>query len=428
MKKSILIVLFMMVLGSCVVYAANVTKMPIEDWYNLRITLVNQEPDPVEPGKYVDVRFKIENRGSKNAEDVILELLPEFPFSIDKESDAIKKIGSVHGRQIGNLGVIVKYKIRVDENAVEGENILKLRFRVKNSEWVELDDFEINIRTEDALLVISSINPERIVQGIVTPVTIGFKNLGDSWLRNIQAKLKLGGIPIAPVDSSNEEAIRELMGKTEKNLTFKLVAEGDADSNIYKIPLEINYLDNVGTKYGKNISIGLIVGGIPDLSVIIDSTTIYSSGKKGTVTVKFVNKGATDIKFLNVKLMKSNGYGILSSDEVYIGNVDSDDYETADFDLFVKKTKANKINLPLGISYSDANNKEYNEEIKLALQLYSASEAKKYGFVKGDSKIGIVIIIVIVVGGFLIYRRRKKKKGKGADEGFKLKLPFFKKK
>jgi len=428
MKKNVLIVLLIIGLSSCMVYAANATKLPIEDWYNLRITLVNQEPDPVEPGKYVDVRFKIENRGSKNAEDVILELLPEYPFSIDKKSDAIKEIGSVHGRQIGNLGVIVKYRVRVDENAIEGENILKLRFKVKDSLWVELDDFEINVRTRDALLVVSSIKPERITQGVITPVTIGFKNLGDSWLRNIEVKLNLGGIPIAPIGSSNEKVIRELMGKEEKKLTFKLIAEGDADSNIYKIPVETKYLDNVGTRYSKNVSIGLVVGGVPDLSIIIDSSTIYSSGKKGTITVKFVNKGATDIKFLNIKLMKSDSYDAISSDEVYMGNVDSDDYETAEFDLFVKRTREKKIEIPLEITYNDANNQEYNERVKLALQLYSTSEAKKYGFAKGDGKVGFFIIIVIVVGGFFFYRKWKKKKGKTISEGFKLKLPFFKKK
>lgn len=407
MKKNIILILAI-ILGSCVAYA--VTNLPTENWYNLRITLVNQEPDPVEPGSYVDVRFKIENRGSKNAEEVALEFVPKYPFSVDKKSDAIQEIGSVHGRQIGDIGVIVKYKLRVDENAVEGENILKLRYSVNKGEWVELDDFKINVRTKDAILVISSISPERLVQGEITPVKIGFKNLGDSWLKNIQAKLNLGGIPIAPIDSSSEQAIIELMGKTEKNLTFMLMAEGDADSDVYKIPVDISYLDNIGTKYYKNVSIGILVGDAPDLSTIIDSATIYRAGEKGKITVKFVNKGITDIKFLNVKLMKSNEYDIISSDEVYVGNIDSDDYETAEFDLFVKKTKEKEIGIPLEIVYHDVNNNYYSEEAELELRLYSASEAKRYGLVKGNGTVGTLIIVVIVVGGFLFYRRLKKKK------------------
>ena len=328
MKKGILAVLLMIIAGSFIAYAATVTNLPIEDWYSIRVALVNQEPDPVEPGKYVDVRFKIENRGSKNAEDVILELIPKYPFSIDKKDDAIKEVGSVYGRQIGNLGSIVKFRVRVDENAVEGENILKLKYKVDKGDWVELDDFKITIRTKDALLVVSSITPKSISQGKATPVIIGLKNLGDSWLRNIEAKLNLNGVPIAPVDSSSEKVIREIMGREEKNLTFELMAEGDADSKVYKIPLEMNYVDNVGIKYYKNISVGMVVGSEPDLSVLIDSATIYSSGQKGKVVVKFVNKGATDIKFLNARLEKSGGDDVLSSREVYVGSGGSCDFET----------------------------------------------------------------------------------------------------
>ena len=69
--------------------------------------------------------------------------------------------------------------------------------------------------------------------------------------------------------------------------------------------------------------------------------------------------------------------------------------------------------LPVTLEYKDANNKEYIDELNLELQLYDASEAKKFGLVNGNGKIGIFITILIVVVGFFIYRiwrKRKKKK------------------
>ena len=66
-----------------------------------------------------------------------------------------------------------------------------------------------------------------------------------------------------------------------------------------------------------------------------------------------------DIKFLNVKLDKAEGYKVLSPYEVYIGNIDSDDYETADFKINVDKASKEKVILPLTIEYNDANNQEY---------------------------------------------------------------------
>ena len=73
MKKVILFVLILFALTF--VSAASIASSS-----NLRVTLVNQEPDPAEPGSYMDVRFRIENYGSGNAEFVEFEIIPEYPL------------------------------------------------------------------------------------------------------------------------------------------------------------------------------------------------------------------------------------------------------------------------------------------------------------------------------------------------------------
>jgi hypothetical protein len=127
-----------------------------------------------------------------------------------------------------------------------------------------------------------------------------------------------------------------------------------------------------------------------------------------------VNKGVTDIKLMNMKLMPSNKYRILSNDEVYIGNIDSDDYETADFKLFIEKSKEKQIKVPVVLEYKDANNNDFKEAIELTLDLYSASEAKKFGLKKGNGFVGNLVIAVIVVAGLFIYRKWRKHKKKHA--------------
>jgi len=71
----------------------------------------------------------------------------------------------------------------------------------------------------------------------------------------------------------------------------------------------------------------------------------------GTVSIKFVNKGATDARFLNIILKKSDDYETISSDNVYIGDLDSDDYETADFKINVKRLKSSKLNIPVHFEF-----------------------------------------------------------------------------
>ena len=86
--------------------------------------MVNQVPDPVEPGGYVEVRFKVENIGAETVENLVFELLPQYPFSLDRGSKAVKMVGDIV-YQAGDEAYILYYKLRVDKDAIEGNNPIK---------------------------------------------------------------------------------------------------------------------------------------------------------------------------------------------------------------------------------------------------------------------------------------------------------------
>ena len=150
-------IIILTVYGTTVIAAE--TGVSIPDWINIDVTMVNQIPDPVEPGQYVEVRFKFENTGSENAEDIEVQILPDYPFSLEPGDSQTKYIGSAHGRQIGDIGIIVKYRLKVDENAVEGANDIELRYRINNPgyppNWIKLEPFTIDVQTHDAILAVS---------------------------------------------------------------------------------------------------------------------------------------------------------------------------------------------------------------------------------------------------------------------------------
>ena len=206
-------------------------------------------------------------------------------------------------------------------------------------------------------------------------------------------------------------AVSSIDPKDSVSVDFDLFVDPDAESKIYKVPLRLQYSDLLRKNYSKTLTVALVVGDEPDLSIYVDSSTIYTAGNTGEITVKIVNKGLTNIKFLNVNLDKASGYRLLSADNVYIGNIDSDDYETVDFKLSVEDTASKSLVLPLSIEYKDANNKNYKSKVNLELPLYTSSEARKLGLVQSsNSSIFIIVIIVAIVGffGYRIWRKRKK--------------------
>ncbi|MBI2208408.1 hypothetical protein HYU50_02835 [Candidatus Woesearchaeota archaeon] len=395
------------------VLAAQKTYRPAKI-YDIAVTLVNQEPDPAEPGKYVDVRFKFDNNGTGEARNVIVELLPEYPFSLDTGVNAIRNLGTIQSMQRGDVGVIVKYRLRVDENAVEGENDLKIRYKIEGYSWIEPEEFKVDVQTHDAVLSVNSVSiGEKILQpGASNTVKIMVSNEADSALKDIKARLELGGLPFIPLGSTNEKSIYKIDSMESYEFDFEILANPEAASGAYQVPLKITYSDELGKPYSKNSTIGLIVGARPDISVTLDATEVYETKKPGEIVIKVVNKGVTDIKFANVKLMPSKDYRILSNDEDYLGNIDSDDYETAEFKIYVENKKDKKVILPISIEYMDANNNEYKTDMNIEMPLYSASEAKKLGLAAGNGKIGFFIVVLIVAAGLFAYRRWKRSRKK----------------
>ena len=146
---------------------------------------------------------------------------------------------------------------------------------------------------------------------------------------------------------------------------------------------------------------------MPILEVAIEENEIYKLNQQGQITIRFVNKGLSDIKFLSVRLKKNSEYEILSSESSYVGNIEPDDFETVTFDLnFNSKIKS----LPVEIEYRDSTNKLYKKSYSLPIKLYTQEEVYKLGLEnKQNPFIYIAIIAVIVILVFLFRLRRKKK-------------------
>ena len=94
----------------------------------IKVSLVNQNPSSAIPGDYVELLFKVENIGTNNAENVTLQLIPEYPFSLDPGANAVQQLGTVKGLQSGDNAFLIRYKTKVDKDAVNGDNGIKLKY------------------------------------------------------------------------------------------------------------------------------------------------------------------------------------------------------------------------------------------------------------------------------------------------------------
>ncbi len=372
---------------------------------NIVITLINQEPDPVEPGGYATLRFKVENWGSENAQDMTVELIPEPPLT--KEGTISQFVGSVWGRQKGDLGATAKFRVKIDGNAAVGTSGINARYRLGSGDWVTVGPFNISIKSPKAVLAIREVKmPESIGPGQKANLTLYLQNTAKSTVRNVAVKLDLSSSTgFAPV-GFNERVIETIGPGEIKEATFAIVALPDSSAGAYRIPVAITYTDELNAEYSRNGTIGALIGSAAEIEVQLESSSTYTQNLPGEVSLKFINKGLTGIKFFSVRLAESEDYEIISSPSFYIGEIDPDDYETAEFRLYPKKESATLL---LEMEYRDSGNSHYSEQRRIPLKLYTGPEAERLGLKKGGSS-GLIVMLLIVAGGlglFFFFRRKR---------------------
>lgn len=379
----------------------------------LNLIKLKYEPYPVEPGEYFILWLEVENIGRSTVKNAEVEFVDTYPFQLlDKED--VKPIGNLAQRQ----QAVVKFeKIRVDKDAIAGDYDLKVKLHQGGAYGAVTKSIEVRVESVTPVFsVLVDSEPEKIRPGSVAKVNIGLKNLADSVMEDILVKVDLSSnVPFVPIGSTTEQKIERLYPGQTSTLTFDLMALPSAEIRAYKVGLNLTYHDKIGTAYTKQDIFGLLVGDSIEYDVVLAESEIYQNNKMGSISLSIYNVGPTDIKFLTTELLESENYDIISNPIVYLGNVDPDDYESADYDIHVScKSNCEKgIPLKLKLSYKDAYNDDHSAIEEIPLNLYSGKEMALYGLVAegkqegGNSGLFYLILIIFI---YLTYKNWKREK------------------
>jgi len=372
------------------------------DTSNLEVRSLRYEPYPVSPGEYFTLYVKVENYGSTDATNVTCSLELLYPFSSDTPSELEKNYGRLGGME----QIVIEYdKIRVDSNALDGNNIIKVKCTgdTFKESW-RVNEISIKVQTRYPSLNIKSVKtePAEIIPGQPSLLLITLENTAYSSMRDISLKLDFSTAQFAPYEEIPEKTINRINANETAGAAFKLLALPTADGGIHKVPINITYKDDAGNQFNQSTIITIFVGSLSEIYSTIDSTTISSASSTGTVSIKIVNPGLTDLKFADANLLPSRDYKILSSDRVYIGDIDSDDYQTADFRITAKK---GKFIIPINLTYRDTANNIHFQQLNATFTMFSPSELGE----KQSSTSGIFIFIVALIIFYFVYRRWKRK-------------------
>ncbi len=155
MKKGAISVIITLMVLSSIFFITTVSAEPC----NPEISIINQDPYPAIPGDYVKVVFQIDGLENKACGTVTFGVKEDYPISLDPNTPNPITINSgLFQKDYGSF-YLAPYKLRISDNALDGENPIEIFYSTAGGVNVIKDfnitvedtraDFEITVKDYD---------------------------------------------------------------------------------------------------------------------------------------------------------------------------------------------------------------------------------------------------------------------------------------
>jgi hypothetical protein len=381
---------------------------------NLKVTIVETNPYPAKIGEYLNLTVQVENIGGDKAENVDIEIVPQYPFSLDSEANAVKNIGVLNPGRTATK----EFYLFVDKNAQKGVRSIDIRTKTgKDSPWSE-KSFDIRIGTEtfdskgtvELKEVVS--DPEVFMPGDRGTVTVTLTNTAsnptvtidgsdfDTNARIQAAVLKPLSDGIIVLDAPYGDM--GLLGPGDSiKLTFNVKVAEDAPEGTHNLELAIEG-NSFDYNSRKNIPLKVDSSNIR----VIPSKELQIVNGESTIEFDVANTHPNEFNSVSIK-PEAEGITFYPA-EYFIGPMNPDELFTIEFNAVTDNLSENKressepINLTLSASYGNG----INEHENMVSNMHIKSTEETQG---GSSSMLVpgLLLVVIAVAGMLVYRKKK---------------------
>jgi len=375
----------------------------------LKVDITKYEPYPAEIGKYVDLWVNVKNMGGGTAEDVTIELVPKYPFTLDSSSNAHQNKGSIGV----DTSAMYEYRLFVASDAKPGTHEITIRYQDdEGTTWSE-KDFEIKVGTDTldsrGTLKLEAIktDPEVLIPGDEGTVTITLTNTASQYSVTINGKDYDTNAQLKEIELIGSDGI---VVTTDSYQNMGVLGPGDSIETSYNVRVSDDATD--GTEHLNlaltgsshtynakwNIPIRVESAGIK----IIPSKPLKLACDEGKIEFDVANTHSS--MFTSVSI-EPRAEGItFTPTEYFIGTMEPDELFTIEFDCEVTGNSSDDVELHLFAEYRNGNNQHervINNRVIEIEQVVSEGNS-------GTIMIGAALLLVVVVGAGVYHRKRRK--------------------
>ena len=381
---------------------------------NLKVTVIGTNPYPAKIGEYLTLTIQVENVGGDKADNVDIEIVPQYPFSLDSEANAMQNVGVLNPGRTATK----EFHLFVDKNAQKGVRSIDIRTKTgKDDPWSE-KSFDIRIGTEtfnskgtvELKEVVS--DPKAFMPGDRGTITVTLTNTAttptvtidgsdfDTNARIQAAVLRPLSDGIIVLDAPYEDM--GLLGPGNSiTLTFNVKVAEDAAEGTHNLELAIEG-NSFDYNSRKNIPLKVDSSNI----TVIPSKELQMVDGKATIEFDVANTHPNGFNSVSIK-PEAEGVKFYPA-EYFIGPMNPDELFTIEFDAMADNSfSANReasegINMSLTANYNNGINRHANTVGNLNfINISESPESSSKAVLAGG------LIIISIPAAFLFYRRRK---------------------
>jgi len=356
---------------------------------DLQVVLTKQTPYPADPGGMLDVEIEIQNNGYADANNYIVEIVPDSPFTLVTGQDATKTFSRISARN----SVKTTFKLTVSDTAISNNYDLKFRIYPQLSPDIYTErtvSIDVQGSTNFVIENITTV-PANIEPGGRVDLHVNIRNIGTGTARQVQGSFAAESTSIVPILSGGMVYVGDIAPEGTKDVRLTIGIGSDLNYGVYSSTLTLSYKDENNAQQTQSFDLGIPVTGV----IIMDIISIEPDYTRGTIDIEVANKGTADASSVEAKLfMGGEETGI-----DYLSQLKATKKTTFSFPLVMQGAGE------LVIDYVGPDLKEGQIRKDVVLNFEAP----------GGETSGISIVFwfaVIVIIGFFVWRRyfRKKKR------------------
>jgi len=375
----------------------------------LKVDITRYEPYPAEIGKYMDLWVNVKNAGGGTAEDVTIELVPKYPFTLDSSNNARQNKGSIGI----DSSAMFEYRIFVASDAKPGTHKITIRYQgEKGATWSE-KDFELKVGTDTldsrGTLKLEAIktDPEVLIPGDEGTVTLTLTNTASQYSVTIDGKDYDTNAQINEVELVGSDGI---VVTTDSYRNMGVLGPGDSIEISYNVRVSDDadcgtdhlLLALTGSSHTYNAKWGIPIRVESAGIKIIPSKPLKLACDGGKIEFDVANTHSSMFTSVSIE-PRSEGITFTPA-EYFIGTMEPDELFTIEFDCEVTGNSSDDTDLHLYAEYRNGNNLHERVINNRVIEIEPVVPA-------GNSStfmIGAALLLVVVVGAGIYHKKRRR--------------------